>query len=121
PPPPPPAPDDPPRPPPLYTFDQYPPSANDNVVLQWDEELLQAFRALPPGPTQVARAIHVLHTAIFDAWSAYDPKQRVPGAGVGHPGRHGGAGDSETALRLLLSGLAAAAPSPRRTSPRLGG
>jgi hypothetical protein len=71
---PPPAPDDRTDPPPLYTFDQYPPSANDNVVLQWDEELLQAFRALPPGPTVVARAIHVLHTAIFDAWSAYDPK-----------------------------------------------
>jgi hypothetical protein len=71
---PPPAPDDRTDPPPLYTFDQYPPSANDNVVLQWDEELLQAFRALPPGPTVVARAIHVLHTAIFDAWSAYNPK-----------------------------------------------
>jgi hypothetical protein len=71
---PPPAPDDRTDPPPLYTFDQYPPSANDNVVLQWDEELLQAVRALPPGPTVVARAIHVLHTAIFDAWSAYDSK-----------------------------------------------
>jgi hypothetical protein len=71
---PPPAPDDRTDPPPLYTFDQYPPSANDNVVLQWDEELLQAVRALPPGPTVVARAIHVLHTAIFDAWSAYNPK-----------------------------------------------
>jgi hypothetical protein len=72
--PPPPAPDDRTDPPPLFTFDQYPPSANDNVVLQWDEELLQAVRALPPGPTVVARAIHVLHTAIFDAWSAYDAK-----------------------------------------------
>jgi hypothetical protein len=36
-------------PPPLFTFDQYPPSVSDNVVLQWDEELLQAVRALPPG------------------------------------------------------------------------
>jgi hypothetical protein len=73
-PPPPPAPDDRTDPPPLYTFDQYPPSANDNVVLQWDEELLQAVRALPPGPTITARAIAMLHTAIFDAWAAYDPK-----------------------------------------------
>jgi hypothetical protein len=71
---PPPAPDDRTDPPPLYTFDQYPPSANDNVVLQWDEELLQAVRALPPGPTVVARAIQILHNAIFDAWSAYDAK-----------------------------------------------
>jgi hypothetical protein len=74
PPPPPPAPDDRTDPPPLYTFDQYPPSANDNVVLQWDEELLQAVRALPPGPTVTSRAIAMLHTAIFDAWAAYDPK-----------------------------------------------
>jgi hypothetical protein len=63
-------------PPPLFTFEQYPPSVNDNVVLQWDEELLQAVRALPPGPTVVARAICVVHTAIFDAWAAYDPMAR---------------------------------------------
>jgi hypothetical protein len=47
-------PDDVTDPPPLFTFEQYPPSVNDNVVLQWDEELLQAVRALPPGPTVVA-------------------------------------------------------------------
>jgi len=47
---------------------------NDNVVLQWDEELLQAVRALPPGPTVTARAISVVHTAIFDAWAAYDDR-----------------------------------------------
>ena len=63
-------------PPPLFTFEQYPPSVNDNVVLQWDEELLQAVRALPPGPTVVARAICVVHTAIFDAWAAYDAQAR---------------------------------------------
>jgi hypothetical protein len=67
-------PDDVTDPPPLFTFEQYPPSVNDNVVLQWDEELLQAVRALPPGPTVVARAISVVHTAIFDAWAAYDAK-----------------------------------------------
>jgi hypothetical protein len=42
-------PDDVTDPPPLFTFEQYPPSVNDNVVLQWDEELLQAVRALPRG------------------------------------------------------------------------
>jgi hypothetical protein len=69
-------PDDVTDPPPLFTFDQYPPSVNDNVVLQWDEELLQAVRALPPGPTVTARAISVLHTAVFDAWAAYDANAR---------------------------------------------
>jgi Domain of unknown function (DUF6851) len=69
-------------PPPLFTFEQYPPSVNDNVVLQWDEELLQAVRALPPGPTVTARAINVVHTAIFDAWAAYDPLARGTRLGV---------------------------------------
>jgi hypothetical protein len=69
-------PDDVTDPPPLFTFEQYPPSVNDNVVLAWDEELLQAVRALPPGPTVTARAINVLHTAIFDAWAAYDARAR---------------------------------------------
>jgi hypothetical protein len=69
-------PDDVTDPPPLFTFEQYPPSVNDNLVLQWDEELLQAVRALPPGPTVTARAISVVHTAIFDAWAAYDPRAR---------------------------------------------
>ena len=68
-------PDDVTDPPPLFTFD-YPASMSDNVVLQWDEELLQAVRALPPGPTVVARAINVVHTAIFDAWAAYDARAR---------------------------------------------
>ena len=54
-------PDDVTDPPPLFMFEQYPPSVNDNVVLQWDEELLQAVRAPPPGPTVTARAISVLH------------------------------------------------------------
>jgi len=45
---------------------------SDNVVLQWDNALLQAIRRFPPGPTVAARSLAVLHTAIFDAWSAYD-------------------------------------------------
>jgi hypothetical protein len=69
-------PDDVTDPPPLFTFDDYPPSTSDNLVLQWDEELLQAIRALPPRPTVTARAISVLHTAIFDAWAAYDANAR---------------------------------------------
>src|SRR5262249_7076251 len=33
---------------------------------------LEAIRRAPPGPTVVARSVAILHTAIFDAWSAYD-------------------------------------------------
>ena len=39
-----------------------------------DDELLQTIRANPggTGPTSRRWAIAVLHTAIYDAWAAYD-------------------------------------------------
>ena len=44
-------------------------------MVKWDDELLQTIRANPAGtgPTISARAIAVLHTAIYDAWAAYSP------------------------------------------------
>ena len=54
-------------------FDQFPPSPTDDVVLRWDEATLAAIRATKPGPTVVARALAVVHTAMYDAWTAYDP------------------------------------------------
>lgn len=44
----------------------------DNAVLLWNEALLQAVRDTRPGPTVVARAIAIVQTCVFDAWSAYD-------------------------------------------------
>src|SRR4029453_3070759 len=46
-----------------------PPCPGDNVILKWDDELLQAIRANPAatGPTVTARALGVLHTATYDA------------------------------------------------------
>lgn len=57
-----------------WVVSNYPPTNNDNVILKWDEELLQTIRANPAGtgPTVTARAIGVLHTATYDAWAAYD-------------------------------------------------
>jgi hypothetical protein len=48
-------------------------AAADSVVLVWNEETLESIRKLPPGPTVTARALAVVHTAIYDAWAAYDP------------------------------------------------
>ena len=69
-------PPDPDFPPPLYTINGLAPTKGDNVVLRWDEELLQAVRANPggTGPTVTARAIGVAHTSMFDAWAAYDTR-----------------------------------------------
>ena len=46
----------------------------DNVIIKWDEQLLNTIRRHPKltGPTVAARAIGILHTATFDAWAAYD-------------------------------------------------
>jgi hypothetical protein len=45
----------------------------DNLVLVWNQATLDSIRALPPAPTVVARALAIVHTAIYDAWAAYDP------------------------------------------------
>lgn len=47
-------------------------TAADNPVLVWDEAVLHGIRAGKPGPTVAARALAVAHTAMFDAWTAYD-------------------------------------------------
>jgi hypothetical protein len=61
---------------PAWPVDTYgAPRSTDNVVLKWDEQLLSTIRAYPPqtGPTVSARALGVVHTAMYDAWAAYDP------------------------------------------------
>ncbi len=40
----------------------------------WDEAAQQAVRNLGVGPTIASRAYGMVHTAIFDAWAAYDPE-----------------------------------------------
>jgi hypothetical protein len=45
----------------------------DNLVLIWNQETLESIRKLPPAPTVAARALAIVHTAIYDAWAAYDP------------------------------------------------
>jgi hypothetical protein len=69
-------PPDPDTPAPLYTINGLGPTKGDNVVLRWDEELLQSIRANPggTGPTVTARALGVAHTSMFDAWAAYDAR-----------------------------------------------
>lgn len=56
-----------------YPLDSFGPRPTDNVVLRWNEQALSAIRAVKPGPTVVARALAVVQTCVFDAWSAYDP------------------------------------------------
>ena len=57
---------------PLYPIDNYGPRPDDNVVLKWNEQSLIAIRQLKTGPTINARALSIVHTAMYDAWAAYD-------------------------------------------------
>jgi hypothetical protein len=46
--------------------------AEPNAALQWNETALAAVSAGTLGPPMVARALAVVHTAMYDAWAAYD-------------------------------------------------
>jgi hypothetical protein len=65
-----------------------PPCDGDDVVLKWNEKLLETIRLDPPntGPTITSRAFGVVHTAMYDAWSAYDPaKATLPNGNTEQP------------------------------------
>jgi hypothetical protein len=57
---------------PLYPLDSYGPRPDGNAVLRWGEQTLSAIRALKTGPTINARALAIVHTAMYDAWVSYD-------------------------------------------------
>jgi hypothetical protein len=44
------------------------------VPVRWNRAALQAIRVTHPGPPIVARALAVVHTAMYDAWAAYDDR-----------------------------------------------
>jgi hypothetical protein len=75
-------------------------SAGSDVVIQWNSVALQAIRDVNPGPTIASRAIAIMHTAMYDAWAAFDPVA-VPTRANGIPRRPGsgsGLGDMNKAI-----------------------
>jgi len=73
---------------------------SDNSVLVWDEAVLHGIRATKPGPTIAARALAVAHTAMFDAWAAYDATAVpwAPHAGWRRPQNERGPFNKSTAV-----------------------
>lgn len=57
-------------------WDSYAPEvlASDSLAIQWNHEFLVAIRVIAPPPTVSARHLAILHTAIYNAWAAYDDK-----------------------------------------------
>ena len=48
--------------------------AQENVVIRWNNAALQTTRYLRPGVSTISRSLAIMHTCMFDAWSAYDGK-----------------------------------------------
>lgn len=66
------------------------------VVLTWNEAVLAAIRATRPAPPVAARALAVVHTAMYDAWAVYE--DRAVGTRLGFvpaPADRGAAARSE--------------------------
>ncbi|MQA27487.1 MAG: phosphoesterase [Micromonosporaceae bacterium] len=47
-------------------------ASTDTIVVRWSEAILEAARNSALGPPMLARALAVVHTAVYDAWAAYD-------------------------------------------------
>jgi hypothetical protein len=50
------------------------PAARQNVVLEWNNATLQGVRDSKLGAPMIARALAIVHTCMYDAWSAYDAR-----------------------------------------------
>lgn len=48
------------------------PLPTDTVVVQWNKVALQAIADTGSGPTIGARALAIVHTSMYDAWTPYD-------------------------------------------------
>ncbi|MEL6576432.1 MAG: DUF6851 domain-containing protein [Pseudomonadota bacterium] len=47
--------------------------ASPSVSVIWDRAVQEAVIEASPGPTIASRAYSIVHTAMFEAWAAYDP------------------------------------------------
>jgi uncharacterized protein DUF6851/vanadium-dependent haloperoxidase-like protein len=43
-----------------------------NAAVQWNDVVVKAIRATSAAPTVASRALFIVHSAMFDAWAAYD-------------------------------------------------
>jgi hypothetical protein len=73
----------------------------DTAVIDWNQAALEAVRRTRLGPPMVARALHVLHTCMYDAWAAYD--DRAVGTRLGDLLRRPPASRTEEAKREAIS------------------
>jgi hypothetical protein len=49
-------------------------ASDATIVVRWNQAVLQAIRDTRMPPPQVARALAIVHTSMYDAWAAYDDR-----------------------------------------------
>lgn len=49
-------------------------AAEPNAIVQWNRVALRAVEKNPPAPTVTTWRLHVMTTAMYDAWAAYDDR-----------------------------------------------
>jgi len=74
---------------------------SDNPALAWNQAALEAVRQARTGPPIVARALHVLHASMYDAWAVHD--EVAAGYRLGDLARRPGAGRTPEARREAVS------------------
>jgi hypothetical protein len=74
---------------------------SDNVALSWNRAALEAVRQTRMGPPIAARALHVAHAAMYDAWAAHD--DMAFGSRLGDELRRPPAGRTQEAKREAAS------------------
>ncbi|MBA3824391.1 MAG: phosphoesterase [Ktedonobacterales bacterium] len=70
-----------------YLYQQHLPphaSTTPTLVVRWNNAALHAIGTTHPGPPMVARALAVVHTCMYDAWTVYHPTA-VPTQRTGIP------------------------------------
>lgn len=57
-------------------WDSYAPEVleSDSLPMKWNQEFLAAVRVIAPPPTVASRNLAIIHTAMYNAWAAYDAK-----------------------------------------------
>ena len=53
-----------------------------NAAVQWNDAVVSAIKATSAAPTVASRALFIVHSAMYDAWAAYDPKAVASIAGT---------------------------------------
>jgi hypothetical protein len=96
------------------TLDNLVITSSDVVVLQWNALVLQAIRDTSPAPPVAARALAIAHTAMFDAWTAYDG--HAVGTRLGRSIRRPRA--ERTLAKQARGGELRGVPHPGRPVPR---